>query len=110
MILPLTRRTGGIRIKTAQELELMRSAGRIVAEVHARMRELIQPGTTTADLDAVAEEIIRGYGAIPAFVGYPNADPKGPSFPASICASINEELVHGIPSKKRVKSWRYCQY
>lgn len=102
MILPLTRRTGGIRIKTAQELELMRSAGRIVAEVHARLRELIQPGTTTADLDAVAEEIIRGYGAIPAFVGYPNADPKGPSFPASICASINEELVHGIPSKKRV--------
>ena len=80
----------------------MRSAGRIVAEVHARLRELIQPGTTTADLDAVAEEIIRGYGAIPAFVGYPNADPKGPSFPASICASINEELVHGIPSKKRV--------
>jgi methionyl aminopeptidase len=102
MILPLTKRASGIRIKTAHELELMRSAGRIVAEVHARLREMIQPGVTTADLDAVAEEVIRGHGAIPAFVGYPNADPKGPPFPASICASINEELVHGIPSKKRV--------
>ena len=61
-----------------------------------------QPGATTADLNAVAEETIRRYGALPVFVGYPNADPKGPPFPASICASINEELVHGIPSKKRV--------
>lgn len=101
MILPLTKRAGGIRIKTAHELELMRTAGRIVALVHARMREMIQPGVTTADLDAVAEEIIRSNGAIPAFVGYPNADPKGPAYPASICASINDELVHGIPSKKR---------
>lgn len=102
MILPLTKRAGGIRIKTAQELELMRTAGRIVALVHARLCELVQPGVSTADLDAVAEEIIRSHGAIPAFVGYPNADPKGPPFPSSICASINDELVHGIPSKKRV--------
>jgi methionyl aminopeptidase len=102
MILPLTKRAGGIRIKTAQELELMRTAGHIVALVHARLRELIAPGVTTGDLNAVAEEIIRSHGAIPAFVGYPNADPNGPPFPASICASINEELVHGIPSKKRV--------
>lgn len=102
MMLPLTRKTGGIRIKSAQELELMRSAGRIVAEVHARMREMVQPGVTTADLNAAAEQIIRGYGAIPVFVGYPNAKEDGPPFPATLCTSINEELVHGIPSRQRV--------
>lgn len=102
MTLTLSRRTGGIRIKSPQELELMRSAGRIVAEVHARLRELVQPGATTADLDAVAGEIIRGYGAIPVFVGYPNAKQGGPPFPATICTSINEELVHGLPSRRRV--------
>lgn len=93
---------GGIRIKSAQELALMRSAGRIVAEVHARLREMVQPGVTTADLNAVAEQIIRGYGATPIFVGYPNAQQGGPVFPASICTSINDELVHGIPSRRRV--------
>lgn len=102
MILPLTRRAGGIRIKSPQELELMRSAGRIVAEVHVRMREMLQPGVTTGDLNAVAEEIIRGYGAIPVFVGYPNAKDGGPPFPATLCTSVNAELVHGIPSRKRV--------
>lgn len=80
----------------------MRSAGRIVAEVHARMREAVQPGVTTADLDAIAEETIRRNGAVPAFLGYPNAKEGGPPFPATICASINEELVHGLPSRKRV--------
>lgn len=80
----------------------MRSAGRIVAEVHARLREMIQPGITTADLDAAAEKIIRGYGAIPVFVGYPNAKENGPAFPATLCTSINDELVHGIPSRRRV--------
>jgi methionyl aminopeptidase len=102
MILPLTRKAGGIRIKSSQELELMRSAGRIVAEVHARMREMVEPGVTTADLNAAAEKIIRGYGALPIFVGYPNAKEGGPVFPATLCTSINEELVHGIPSRKRV--------
>lgn len=102
MILPLTRNAGGIRIKSPQELVLMRSAGRIVAEIHARLREMVQPGVTTADLDAEAERIIRGYGAIPIFVGYPNAKDGGPPFPASLCTSINDELVHGIPSRKRV--------
>lgn len=97
-----SRQTNGIRIKTARELDLMRTAGRIVAEVHARMREMVQPGVSTADLDAAAEEIIRGYGAIPAFVDYPNARPSGPVFPATLCTSINDELVHGIPSRQRV--------
>ena len=102
MILPLTRKTGGIRIKSPQELELMRSAGRIVAEVHAQMAVLVQAGVTTADLDAAAEKIIRSYGAIPIFIGYPNAKDDGPPFPASLCTSINDELVHGIPSRQRV--------
>jgi methionyl aminopeptidase len=102
MILPLTRKAGGIRIKSPQELALMRSAGRIVAEVHARMREMVQAGVTTADLDAAAERIIRSYGAIPVFVGYPNAKDGGPPFPATLCTSINDELVHGIPNRKRV--------
>jgi len=102
MPLSLHKEPSGIRLKTAQELALMRTAGRIVAEVHARLREMVQPGVSTADLDAKAAEVIRTNGALPAFVGYPNAQRGGPAFPATICASINEELVHGIPSKARV--------
>ncbi|MEA3335825.1 MAG: type I methionyl aminopeptidase [Chloroflexota bacterium] len=101
MILPLTRRPSGIRLKAKSELELMRIAGRIVAEVHARMREMVTPGVSTAELDAAAEEIIRSQNAIPAFVGYPNSQ-GGPEFPATLCTSINDELVHGIPSVNRV--------
>ena len=73
----------------------MRQAGRIVVEVHEALRERIKPGVTTADLDALAYEIITKRDAKPSFKGY-----KG--FPASICASINQEVVHGIPNKKRV--------
>ncbi len=80
----------------------MRSAGRIVAEVHAHMATTVQAGVTTADLDALAEKIIRSYDAIPIFIGYPNAKDGGPPFPASLCTSINDELVHGIPSRRRV--------
>jgi methionyl aminopeptidase len=80
-----------ITLKSAQELALMRDAGRIVAEVLAEIREAVSPGVTTADLEAVADRIIVGkYGAIPSFKGY-----RG--FPGMICASINEEIVHGIP-------------
>jgi methionyl aminopeptidase len=98
---PLLKRVAGIRLKSDQEIALMRSAGRIVAEVHARLRETVQPGATTADLDAVAAEIIRSHGAVPAFLGYPSAQ-DGPPYPATVCASINDELVHGIPSTRRV--------
>ena len=73
----------------------MRQAGRIVAQVLALMSEQAQPGVTTADLDAAAEALIRKLGAIPSFKGYHG-------FPASICASVNVEVVHGIPSQKRV--------
>jgi methionyl aminopeptidase len=78
----------------------MRQAGRIVAEVLAVMRERARPGVATAELDALAEKIITRNGAIPAFKGYPHNGVN--DFPASICASINEEIVHGIPSRQRV--------
>jgi len=73
----------------------MRQAGRIVAEVLKLMGERLAPGVTTADLNAAADELIRKRGATPSFKGYHG-------FPASICTSINEQVVHGIPSKKRV--------
>ena len=84
-----------ISIKSDEEFEAMRDAGRIVAEVHAYMRENVRPGVTTGELDAAAEKIIRDHGATPEFKGYHG-------FPASICASVNEEVVHGIPSDERV--------
>jgi methionyl aminopeptidase len=81
--------------KSAGELEKMRRAGRIVAATIDRVLEAVEPGVTTLDLDRVAEEHIRLEGATPSFLGY-----KG--FTASICASLNNEIVHGIPSRDRV--------
>ena len=78
----------------------MRQAGHIVAEVLVAMREKAKPGVTTAELDATAEEIIARRQARPAFKGYPHNGKN--DFPASICASINEEIVHGIPSARRL--------
>jgi methionyl aminopeptidase len=83
-----------IVLKSARELELMRQAGRIVAEVLKLMGEMVAPGVTTANLNAAADALIRKRGATPSFKGYHG-------FPASICTSINQEVVHGIPSKKR---------
>jgi methionyl aminopeptidase len=89
-----------IERKSKEELTLMRQAGRIVAEVLATMREKARPGVSTAELDAIAEEIIIRRHAVPAFKGYPHNGQN--DFPASICASINEEIVHGIPSPRRI--------
>jgi methionyl aminopeptidase len=85
-----------IHIKSSAELEVMREAGRINATVLATVKELLQPGVATADLNAAAEEVLRKHGCISPFKGY-----GYPPFPASITVSINQELVHGIPSKKR---------
>ena len=83
-----------ITLKSERELALMRKAGRIVAEVLAEIRKAVVPGVTTGDLEAIAEEIIVDkYGAIPSFKGY-----RG--FPGVVCASINEEIVHGIPGRR----------
>jgi methionyl aminopeptidase len=90
-------------LKTDEELELMRQAGRIVGEVLALLREQVRPGITTLELDEVAEKEIRKRNAIPSFKGYPNNIPNGKPFPATICASINEELVHGIPDKRHLQ-------
>jgi len=92
-----------IYLKSPAELALMREAGRIVANVLAVLREHVKPGVTTAELDALAEATIRRQHAIPSFKGYPGPSRNAPPFPASICASVNEELVHGIPGPKRLK-------
>ena len=85
----------GISIKSQEEIELMREAGRILAITHEEMRKALAPGMSTYDIDKLGEEIIRSYGCEPSFLNYQG-------YPASICTSINEEVVHGIPSKKRI--------
>lgn len=89
-----------IILKSKDELARMHEAGRIVAWVHQALKEKIASGVTTAELDELAEQIIRQHNAIPSFLGYPYSGKN--DFPASICASINEEIVHGIPSRERV--------
>jgi methionyl aminopeptidase len=85
-----------IQLKSPREIEIMAQGGRILAETIALVRERVRPGMTTLDLDAMAEEFIRSHeGATPAFKGLYG-------FPGTLCTSINEEIVHGIPSRKRV--------
>ena len=85
-----------IHLKTPAELKIMRQAGHINASVLAATRELLKPGVTTADLNAAAEEVLRQHGCVSPFKGYGQ-----PPYPASVTISINDELVHGIPNKKR---------
>ena len=82
-----------VTIKSRHEIELMRDAGKILAEVHDRLAEIIEPGITTMEIDRRGEEMIRKAGCIPSFKGYEG-------YPASICVSVNDEVVHGIPDKK----------
>jgi methionyl aminopeptidase len=89
-----------IVIKSLDEIAKMRRAGRIVADTRARVVEAIRPGITTAALDAVAEESIRAAGAVPSFKGYRGSGGDHRPFPASICASLNEQVVHGIPGDR----------
>lgn len=84
---------GGITIKSPDEIESMRKAGAVVSAAIAAIRSAVRPGMTTADLDELAEQVIRGLGAVPTFKGY-----RG--FPGSICTSVNEEIVHGIPGNR----------
>jgi len=90
----LTRRI--VTRKSEREIAAMRVAGRIVAEVLARLEAEVRPGAVTGDLDRMAEEMIRAAGAEPSFKGY-----RG--YPASICVSIDEEVVHGIPGQRRIR-------
>jgi len=88
-----------IVIKSAAELDLMKTAGRVNALALEAVRKLIRPGIATIDLDAAAEEVIRSFGGIPLFKGYPGPYP----FPSTLCISINEELVHGFPGKRKLR-------
>ncbi|WP_027342530.1 type I methionyl aminopeptidase [Hamadaea tsunoensis] len=84
-----------VQIKTPEQLRRMRAAGLVVAEALEAMRQAVAPGVSTADLDGIAEKVIRGAGAVPSFKGYHG-------FPATICASVNEQVVHGIPSAGQI--------
>lgn len=84
-----------VSIKSAREIELMREAGRILALVHDELGKAIKPGISTMDIDRLGERVIRSYGCIPSFKNYNG-------YPASICVSVNDEVVHGIPNKHRI--------
>lgn len=90
-----------IFLKTDDEIELLRQSNLLVGKTLAEVAKLIKPGVTTKELDRVAEEFIRDHGAIPTFKGFPN--PFGPPFPGSICTSVNEQVVHGIPGDTVLK-------
>ena len=84
-----------VTIKSEKEIELMREAGRILAIVHEELEKFIRPGISTLDIDKKGYEIIKSYGCIPSFLNYNG-------YPASICVSVNDEVVHGIPRKDRI--------
>lgn len=84
-----------VTIKSLREIELMREAGKLLGKAHDELGKAIRPGMSTKEVDRIGEEIIRSYGCIPSFLNYNG-------FPASICVSVNEEVVHGIPSKHRI--------
>jgi len=85
-----------IAIKNAEQLNLMRAAGRLTAECQRYLKNLIKPGVTTMELDAAAEQFLTDRGATPSFKGYRD-------FPASICASVNDEVIHGVPGARVLK-------
>ena len=84
-----------VTIKSEREIGLMREAGKILAKTHEELAKVLKPGISTWDIDRIGEEIIHSYGCIPSFKNYNG-------YPASICVSVNEEVVHGIPNKKRI--------
>ena len=84
-----------ITIKSEREIEIMREAGRILAIVHEEMEKAVKPGVSTWDINKLGDEVIRSYGCKPSFLGYNG-------YPASICVSVNDEVVHGIPNKKHI--------
>ena len=90
-----------VTIKSKREIEYMREACRVVAVMYKELEEKIKPGMTTWDVDVLAEKIMRREGAIPAEKGYPSGIKGVPPYPATTCISINDEVIHGIPSKNR---------
>lgn len=96
------RRTSGIVLKSAREIELMREAGRLVCRVLDRMERMVAPGVTTGELNVVAERLIADAGGVPLFKGV-RTDHAKTAFPAALCTSVNEEVVHGIPGSRRLE-------
>ncbi len=92
-------RERGVEIKTPEQIDLMRAAGLVVGRTLELLARSVRPGTTTLELDRLAEDSIRGAGATPSFLGYAH-----PPFPASICVSVNDEVVHGIPGSRVVET------
>ncbi|MFO7696890.1 MAG: type I methionyl aminopeptidase [Anaerolineae bacterium] len=92
-----------ILIKSDADLAMMRRAGHVNALALAAACQAVRPGVTTRELDRIAESVIRAHGGVPAFLGYPNSTPYGPRYPATINASVDSELVHGIPGKRRLR-------
>ena len=92
-----------INVKSAYELDIMKRAGEIVALAHIKLKSIIEPGITTQELDRIIEEHIRKHSAIPSFKGYKSFT-GGVDYPSSICASINEEVIHGIPGLRPLKN------
>lgn len=91
-----------IELKSRTELDAMRTAGKIVAEILQDLGEHAKPGVTTGELNERAHAILEKYGATSPFYGYPNHRPSDPAFPGDVCTSLNDEIVHGIPSRKRI--------
>ena len=91
-----------VTIKSKREIELMREAGRVTALTHKAIEDAIKPGMTTADIDRIAEETMKKYGAVSAEKGYDPGIRGVPPYPAATCISINDEVIHGVPSSKRV--------
>ena len=89
-----------IYLKTEEEITLMRAANRLVGSTLGELAKHIKPGVSTAELNRIADTFIRDHGSVPTFLGFPN--PYGPEFPASICTSVNECVVHGVPSDKQI--------
>ena len=85
-----------IFLKTEDEIDLLRAANQLVSKTHVELAKHIKPGVTTAQLDRIADEFIRDHGATPTFKGFPN--PFGSPFPATLCTSVNDQVVHGIPN------------
>lgn len=92
-----------IKLKSPREITLMREAGRVVAKAHERVKALAVPGVTTAELDEAVASVFAEHGAVSLFKGYPSSVRGKPPFPAVICSSVNEQVVHGIPNRRPLR-------
>jgi methionyl aminopeptidase len=92
------------KLKSPREIALMREAGRVVAKALQKVRKLAVPGATTVEMEETVAAIFREHDAVPLFLGYPSSDKGKPPFPAVICASLNHQVVHGIPNRRPLRS------